>query len=414
MSALTKLKQIFDTDSAPAGLKEWETFIQDNPAPEWLMALRTRAHDKFASRGLPTPKFERYKYSNVATFLKNVNLSFAASDVKLSGDTKFTRQIMDVLNDTPDWVREMAMAIPAGEAQYNDMMLWDAVNAYLRDGITLDVPSNYAGNEALHVEVTGHKNTYFVPRTFLRIGENAQFTMVENHTGNGEYWNNRVTQIHVQRGARFRHYRIQDNAAESAYTQNTHVILEQDATYEAFVLTTGSAFSRNQIHAELRGAGGEVRLAGANLLKGSQVADTTITIEHQAPHCKSNQTYKSILDDTSRGVFQGKVHVHRPAQKTDGYQLANALLLSPTAEMDTKPELEIYADDVKCSHGATTGQMDTGPLFYLRSRGLSEAQAKLLLMQAFIGPALDEIRDDDVREMFSGLTLDWLGKQTVK
>ncbi len=126
------------------------------------------------------------------------------------------------------------------------------------------------------------------------------------------------------------------------------------------------------------------------------------------PHGRSNQFYRTLLDGNSRGVFQGKVHVHKPAQKTDGYQLSNAILLSDSAEMDTKPELEIYADDVKCSHGATTGQLDEEPMFYLRSRGLQEKEARLLLVQAFVDEVVDKIVDDDIREQVRGKAQSWL------
>jgi Fe-S cluster assembly protein SufD len=218
----------------------------------------------------------------------------------------------------------------------------------------------------------------------------------------------------LEKGAKLRHYRIQDNSVEAIYTQNTHVTQAADSTYEACVLTTGASLSRNQIHVELQGAGAEVYLSGLNLLTGAQHGDTTITIEHQAPHCHSNQLYKTIVDEKAHCVFQGKVHVHQIAQKTDGYQLSNALILSKAAIMDTKPELEIYADDVKCSHGSTTGKIDDAPLFYLRSRGLSEAQARMLLMQAFLGPVVDNIKDEKVQEIFGDLSLQWLERQTSK
>jgi Fe-S cluster assembly protein SufD len=392
----------------------WEDFIARNPAPDWVQTLRSKGHGTFAHMGLPIPKIERYKYTNIAQALSTINFAFATADVTAKGNTQFLSSIADNINNLPDWVKEMAQATPPGEAQYKDMALWHGVNAYLRDGFYLDVPAKTTEQTPLEITIDGHDNGTFIPRTFLRIGAGAEFTIIERHTGEGTYWNNRITQIHVEKGARLRHYRIQDNSDKAVYTQNTHVVMDRDATYEAFVLTTGAALSRSQIHVELKGENGEVRLGGVNLLKGTQLGDTTITIDHQAPHCHSNQNYKSILDEKSHGVFQGKVHVFQIAQKTDGYQLANALLLSPTAQMDTKPELEIYADDVRCSHGATTGQIDTAPLFYLRTRGLSEAEARLLLMQAFLGPALDDIRDDNAREMFSDLAFQWLQKRLAK
>lgn len=407
MMSLKKKPIPVETD---IGLTDWESFANSNAAPDWIKALRLRSRDTYADLGLPNSRMERFKYTNILNAVKNMALSFDSADVTPSGCTEFLTPIMDA--SFPAWARAMAESTPAGDEAYGDMNLWYAVNAYLRDGFVLDVPAGITGREALHITINGHDGAYIVPRTFLRIGANAEFTIIEHHTGEGAYWNNRVTQIHLEKGARLRHYRIQENSDKAVYTQNTHVTLDRDATYEAFNLAKGAAFSRNQIHIDLQGENAEARLGGVNLLKGAQFGDTTITIEHQAPHCRSNQTYKTILDDKAHAVFQGKVHVHRPAQKTDGYQLSNTLLLSPQAQMDTKPELEIYADDVKCSHGATTGRLDLEPLFYLRTRGLSEAQAKFLLMQAYLGPALDEIRDETVHEEFSAIAAAWLEAQS--
>jgi Fe-S cluster assembly protein SufD len=352
---------------------------------------------------VPTTAFERFKYTDIPSALKKIPLTQGTVAMRPIEDCNYWTASAEKL---PAWAQKMFSAVPAGDATYKDMMLWHRANATSDVSAVLDVPAN-THNQRLEVERIIQTGSV-TPRLFIQIGANTDFTFIEHHNGNGACWDNSVTQIHVAKGARLRHYRVQTNGADVVYTQNTHVVLERDATYEAFVLTMGSALSRNQIHAEMKGENAEVRLAGVNLLRGTQHGDTTITIEHQAPHCRSNQTYKTILTDKAHGVFQGKVHVHQVAQKTDGYQLSNTLLLSPHAIMDTKPELEIYADDVKCSHGATTGQLDTAPLFYLRSRGLSEAQAKFLLMQAYLGPALDEIRDDEARAQITAIATQWL------
>ena len=413
MSAVKKLQP---TNAATTqALTDWDHFVSNDPtAPEWVNAARVRASHKIAGIELPTSKGERYKYTNVNAALKPKNLTFDTAELKMTGSTQYVRPVAEAWTDAPAWFREMVEAVPAGEAVYKDTMLWDAANAFLRDGFVIDVPKNTAGAAPLEMTQTALDGSYTAVRHFIRIGANAEYTIIERPTGNGSYWKNAVTQIHVEKGARLRHYRVQNDAADAVYTQNTHIVLEADATYETCVLTTAAELSRNQMHVELQGAGAEVYLSGLNLLNGTLQGDTTITIEHQAPNCHSNQLYKTIVDDKAHCVFQGKVHVHQIAQKTDGYQLSNALVLSPTATMDTKPELEIYADDVKCSHGATTGQIDTAPLFYLRSRGLSEAQARLLLMQAFLGPVLDNIKDEKVQEEFGALCLDWLEKQTAK
>src|SRR5690606_8634464 len=172
-----------------------------------------------------------------------------------------------------------------------------------------------------------------------------------------------VTEINLAANAKLNHIRIQEDSAEGVQTNMVKITAAKDATYHGFTLNLGGRLTRHDIHAVIEGSNAEASFDGVNLLKDKQHGDTTILIEHQAPNGRSNQFYRTVLDDEARGVFQGKVHVHRAAQKTDGYQLSNALLLSPKAEMDTKPELEIYADDVKCSHGATTAQLDDDPLF---------------------------------------------------
>ncbi|MFK7839140.1 MAG: Fe-S cluster assembly protein SufD [Bdellovibrionales bacterium] len=240
------------------------------------------------------------------------------------------------------------------------------------------------------------------------LEEGAEATIVERHSGQGAYWKNHQTTIEIAKNAHLHHIRIQDDAHDAVNTNFVHLKVEADSTYDSFNLNKGAKLSRHEIHAEITGKGAEISFNGANLLNGSQLGDTTILIEHQAPNCQSNQFYRTLLDDKARGVFQGKVHVHQIAQKTDGYQLSNALLLSPDAEMDTKPELEIYADDVKCSPGATTGQLDEEPLFYLRQRGLSEAQARMLLMQAFIDEAVDKIANEAIRDQVLEMSNMWL------
>lgn len=251
-------------------------------------------------------------------------------------------------------------------------------------------------------------NQHTQPRLKIILEDNAELTLVERHEGQGAYWKNMVTEIEIGQNAKLHHIRINQDSDEAVQTNLVHIKTGRDAVYNGFSLNSTGKLTRHEIHAEIQGQGAEVTFNGVNLLNGSQLADTTIIIEHQAPNCQSNQFYRSLLDDKSRCVFQGKVHVHQAAQKTDGYQLSNALLLSPNAEMDTKPELEIYADDVKCSHGATTGQLDEEPLFYLRQRGLSEAQARLLLVQAFVDEVVDKVRDEAVQAEILEITNKWL------
>jgi len=185
--------------------------------------------------------------------------------------------------------------------------------------------------------------------------------------------------------------------------------LGADARYDAFQMSTGAALARNQIYVRFDGEGSATDVSGACLMRGRQHNDTTLIVEHRVPRCVSRELFKVVLDDEARGIFQGKIVVSPNAQKTDGKQMAQALLLSETAEFDSKPELEIFADDVVCGHGATSGQIDEDLLFYLESRGLPEAQTRALLIQAFVGATFEQVENETLREAFAAASAAWLG-----
>lgn len=262
--------------------------------------------------------------------------------------------------------------------------------------------------EPVDILWTGFNNQIHTPSLNVNLEPNSELFIIEKNEGIGAYWKNIATFIEIGANAKLTHIRIQEESDEAVQTNMAEISLDRDARYEGFTLNLGGKLTRHEIRAVLNGPGAEIHFNGLNLLKGKQHGDTTILVEHAAPNCRSNQFYRSILDDEARGVFQGKVHVRRVAQKTDAYQLSNALLLSPRAEMDTKPELEIYADDVKCSHGATTGQLDEEPLFYLRSRGLSEKEARLLLVRAFVDEVVEKVEDEALRAILQEKSSLWL------
>lgn len=264
------------------------------------------------------------------------------------------------------------------------------------------------GGQFEEILLTGRDGVLHSPTLSIILEQGVEFTLVERHDGGGAYWKNMATNIVLKDGAILHHIRIQDDGAEGVHTNMVNIELGRDAAYNGFALNMGGKLSRLQAHAKIKGPNARCSFDGINLFKKDQHGDTTILIEHEAPHCSSNQFYRTVLADKSRGVFQGKVHVHQVAQKTDGYQLSNALLLSDQAEMDTKPELEIYADDVKCSHGATTGQLDDEPLFYLRSRGIDLKTARLLLVQAFVDEVADKLPDESVQSQVKERTGQWL------
>ncbi|NCO03090.1 MAG: Fe-S cluster assembly protein SufD [Alphaproteobacteria bacterium] len=411
MSAVIKLSNRYRPETSALALAGWEAFIADTTAPSWVQALRKRSGEKVRMMGLPTPKLERFKYTNIPAYLKMNSLAFSRVDMTIGGHKDYASDLL--MSFDQDFVQEMLEVAPAGEGKYGDLMLWDFANSLIANGVVIDVPQNTMMDMPINIGYEGEGGHAYAPRQIIRVGNKAQVTIIEHHTGGGAYWHNGVTQIHIAKGAKVIHYRLQESSHESLHTQNTHVEIEQGGTYETFTLTLGAKTSRNQIHVDLLGSNAEVFVNGINLLKNKQLGDATITVEHKAPHCVSKQNYRNVVAGQAVGVFQGKVHVHQIAQKTDGYQFAKSLLLSPLATMNTKPELEIYADDVKCSHGTTSGQMDADALFYMRARGISQSDSERLLIEAFIAEVIEEISNDDMKERVALCVNDWLSKQVV-
>ena len=374
--------------------------------PDSIKGIREEAFARFKQQGLPTQKLERFKYTNIAKVAAQWDGVLADLDVKVENGGAYVSNLLDSL-DVPVVSESLAMCAP-GADKYGDMSLWDLNTAYLRDGLFVDIPVNENVDTPIVLNFDNIDDTYTSARYVIRIGRNAEATIVEKYSGKAECWKNYVTQIILEDNAKLNHIRIIEDSDLTVYSQNTSVKLGRDAAYEGFSLNMGEGILRHQIHAELDGPNGNASFNGLNLLKNKAHADTTITMDHKVHHCNSNQFYRSLVDDEAHGIFQGKVHVFEDAQVTDGYQLSNTILLSPKASMDTKPELEIYADDVKCSHGATTGQLDEEPLFYLRSRGLSEKQARYLLIRAFVEEVLEKIGNENLRDELAAKTDRWL------
>jgi Fe-S cluster assembly protein SufD len=286
-----------------------------------------------------------------------------------------------------------------------------ALNTMLtEDGAALHVPADYDGGVVQLVSIAS-RDADFHPRHSIRLGHGARLTVVEISAGLGTYLLNTVAEIHVAAGATLTHIRLQDEATSAFHVSTTYVDVDAAGTYDSFTLNLGGRVSRTEVHANLIGSGAIAHLNAAQLLAGTQHGDFTSVVGHTAPNCTSRQTVKNVLAGRSRGVFQGKIEVARQAQKTDGYQMNQALLLSPDAEIDCKPELEIFADDVKCSHGATVGELDAEQLFYLCSRGIPAAEARSLLVRAFLAEALDAVADDAIRGKLETAVEGWWERQ---
>jgi Fe-S cluster assembly protein SufD len=412
----------------------------------WLTELRESGINQFRRHGLPTPRMEAWKYTNLRALQK---VTFAAPPAvstqrpvgfdrapSLLPSGEHVRRLvltegrfnpeLSSIGDLPPGVtlEPLAQAIrrdPGGLQSYlgriahpvGQPML--ALNtALMEDGAVLRVGRGAVLSEpveVLHLGGLSDQAVAYHPRLLVLLEADSRAVLVEHFLGLGEqaYFANAATEIRVAEGARLDHIKVQGEGAEATHLASCHVWLDRQATFISFSLALGAQLSRNEVHVRLEGEGARCRVNGAYLMRGKQHCDNTTLIEHLKPDTSCREVFKGVLDDQSRGVFQGRIVVHRGADKTDGHQLCKTLLLSDRAEIDVKPELEIYADDVKCSHGATVGDIDEQALFYLRSRGIPEARARSLLIQAFLDEALDEVGIPALHEALLSRVAAWLG-----
>lgn len=285
-----------------------------------------------------------------------------------------------------------------------------ALNTMLtEDGIVIDVPAGCDGGFLMLAQLTSgqRRRVGSHPRHRLRLGAGARLVLLDVSAGEGEYLNNPVIEIDVGPQAHLTHGRLQQESDQAFHLATVYVDTAAEGVYDGFSLALGGRLGRTEIHARLGGPEAAVHLNAAQIMGGTQLSDFTTAIAHDAPNCASRQTVKSVLTGKSRAVFQGRIEVARIAQKTDGYQMNQALLLSPDAEINSKPELEIYADDVKCSHGATVGALDPEQLFYLRSRGISADVARMMLVRAFLTDAFEAVSHEGLRAVFEHAVEGW-------
>ncbi len=245
------------------------------------------------------------------------------------------------------------------------------------------------------------------PRNLIILSENSQATIIESYIGldDSDYFTNTVTEVCMKQNAHLQHYKIQQESMQGYHVGNLNIAQAQDSNVESHSISLGGALVRNDIHSCLEATGAEIMMNGLYMATGRQHVDNHTRVDHLKPNTRSHEIYRGVLNDHARGVFNGKVVVHKDAQKTDAVQSNANLLLSDNAEVDTKPELEIYADDVKCAHGATVGQLDQDMLFYLRSRSIDETTAKSLLTYAFAGEVIRKIKLDPVRKRLEYLVI---------
>ena len=273
-----------------------------------------------------------------------------------------------------------------------------------RDGVFVHVPKGVVVELPINIVLTGtpfgDEPHAFFPRNLFVAEENSQVTVVEQFisTAEGSYLTSPVTEIVVEDNAVVDHYKLQRESASAFHVASLGYVQERNATVSNHSLSLGARLARHDIRAELDGEGADVTLNGLYVVKDSQHVDHHTVVDHRVPHCTSRELYKGVLDDASSGVFNGRVIVRADAQKTDSRQSNKNLLLSDEALVNTNPQLEINADDVKCAHGATIGQLDPEAMFYLRTRGIGEVAARKILTERFMADASDRIRLAAVRD----------------
>jgi len=278
-------------------------------------------------------------------------------------------------------------------------------NAHLEDGAFVYVPAGVKLNMPVHLVYlsTSHQSQLTAvhhPRNLVIVEKDAQLTLIEDYIGvaGSNYFNNTVSEILLGEGADVDHYKFQRESEDAYHIATIQVHQEKDSRFSSQNLSFGSQLTRNDINSHLSGPGAQCQMNGLSMIRGSQHVDNHTLIHHAYPDCTSTQLYHNIMDENARGVFNGKIYVEPEAQKTDSQQTNRTLMLSRHARMDTKPQLEIFADDVKCSHGATVGRIDDDALYYLRSRGVSAGQARKMLTQAFGQRMTNLFRLDSIKE----------------
>jgi Fe-S cluster assembly protein SufD len=412
------------------------------PGADGVAALREEAFRRFEAGGLPSRRIEEWKYTDLRALMREAKplaplpdaaaRRWAAESAALLAsidarrivfvDGSFVPELSDLSDLEPGLsIRSMASALEAGDTRVLTRMgrisptadTAMALNtAFMRDGAVIDVAAGVALARPIHlVFVAARKEASAVfTRSLAMIGKGARAMLVESHEGSSEQQVNTAMELDVADEAHVDHVKI--TAAGALHVSTMMAVVGAHSRFNEFLFTAGAAVVRNQIFVRFAGTGTIAGIRGASLLKGNQHADTTLLVDHVAEGCTSRETFKSVLDGESRGVFQGKIIVRPGAQKTDAKMATHALLLSDTAESDNKPELEIFADDVQCGHGATSGALDEDLLFYLRARGIAQPEAEALLIQAFVGEAVEGIEHAGLRDVLMEQVVKWLNART--
>jgi Fe-S cluster assembly protein SufD len=417
--------------------EQFASFKQARSAqePEWLGAFRESAMVRFQEAGFPTKRYEEWKYTNVSGLVKSGYSVLREGPGALSSDNLDTvapalsnQRLVFVdgvymadlssVSGLPEgaYAGSLAVALRGEQSDKLHQQLGQLLDsrvenpltylnmAMFEDGALVSVPRNKQVDgpiEVVFVSTGSHDATAYHPRNIYHVEQGASVTIVERYVSaeaGASYWQNPATAFFIGDNARIAHVKVQNESLAAQHISQYHVEQGRDSVLDSVLLNWGSELSRHEVETVLGGENIECKLSGLYLANQGQHMDHRIFMEHVKPHCMSDQYFKGILAGNGSGAFSGRIYVNQEAQKTDAYQTHQAMLLSDDASVNSKPQLEIYADDVKCSHGATTGNIDSNALFYLRSRGIPKLQAERMLIQAFAHELIERIADEGLQE----------------
>jgi Fe-S cluster assembly protein SufD len=411
------------------------------PGDRKVVALREAAAARFDALGLPHRRVEEWKYTDLRALLREAKPIAGAPDAaakarakdagQLIGDIEarrivfvdgtFAPELSDLANLSPGLsIRSMAQSLTTGDELVADRLgkvlpaesegVLAINTALMRDGAVIHVAKGATLERPIHLvfAATGEKPSSVFTRSLVVIEQGARAMLVESHDASAGHQVNTALELVVGDNAHFDHIKITSGPSDLIHVSSLMAAVGANVRFNDFAFNIGGGVVRNQTFVRFDGEGTVAGLRGASLLKAKQHVDSTLVVDHKAGGCQSREQFATVLDDESRGVFQGKIVVRPHAQKTDAKMMTRALLLSDEAEADNKPELEIFADDVQCGHGATSGALDEELKFYLMARGIPEIEAEALLVQAFVGEAIEGIEHAGLRDALMEQVVAWL------
>ena len=408
----------------------FRTVRELSPTVAWLELVRNSAMDRFEQLGFPSVRDEEWKYTNLAPVAKESFIpavsggEIAVADVNRFAFPETSNAHLVVVNgflredlSTKSGLEDVVaidLFSAVADARYNKIIrkylarnagyhnngLTALNTAFIQSGVFLCIPKNVKLERPLQITfLSDAENSASFPRLLVVAEENSSATLIESFSSvdDGRYFTNAIAEVVVKDGAHLEHYRLQRESKNACHVSTTSAELGRSSRYDTTSINLGAQLSRHDVSVVMAHEGAETSVDGLYMVGSDQHTDTHSVIDHQQPHCTSHQLYKGILDGNGRAVFNGKVFVREGAQKTDALQTNKNLLLSDKARIDTKPQLEIFADDVKCAHGAAVGQIDPEELFYLEARGINPELGRNLLTYGFAEEVIAKIKIDSIR-----------------